>query len=399
MPSETEARPRKKIITVFGTRPEVIKLAPVLKEMAKAAHFQSIAVNSGQHLDLLDPFVRLFGVQVQHDLKIMSPGQNPNQICSRILAALDPILAGERPDLLLVQGDTTTALAGALAAFNQRIPVGHVEAGLRSGNTLNPYPEEMNRRLVTRLATYHFAATAQNRDTLLAEGVAADHIYVTGNPVVDSLNDIVTQPASQNLHDLLGRTTGLKRLVLTTHRRESFGRVLEGNLSVLRDFVQEHQDVVLIFPVHPNPSVRATAANILAGRERVLLLPPLDYVDFIGLLAQAWLIVSDSGGIQEEAPTLRKPVLVLRENTERPEALVAGVSRLVGSDPSRLRALLESAYADDSWARNLQKIPNPFGQGDSGRRIIQAIDHVFWGVPIPHKEAAQIADCRLQIAD
>ncbi len=239
--------------------------------------------------------------------------------------------------MILVQGDTTTALAGALAGFHCSVPVGHVEAGLRSGNALSPYPEEMNRRLITRLASYHFASTRGNRDGLVSEGVSPDRVFVTGNPVIDSLyairEKIVNRPL---IEPLVAATRGMKRLVVTLHRRENFGERLTGNLRVLRSFVERREDVALIFPAHPNPAVRGPVNAVLSDHDRIHLLEPLDYLDFIGLLSSAWLIVSDSGGIQEEAPTLGKPLLVLRENTERPEAIASGIARLVGAEPAGL---------------------------------------------------------------
>jgi UDP-N-acetylglucosamine 2-epimerase (non-hydrolysing) len=366
------------VLTVFGTRPEVIKLAPVIAELEAAGTFRTVNVTSGQHADLLYPFVQLFGLRLDHDLKVMQAGQTVNQVCARVLEGLGPVLAAGQPDLILVQGDTTTALAGALAAFHQRIPVGHVEAGLRSGNLHSPFPEEMNRRLISRLATYHFAATPRNRDTLLAEGTDPANVFLTGNPVVDALHAIRARAAAPALDDLLQRTAGLRLIVLTTHRRESFGDVLAGNLRVLRAFVERHPEVALVFPVHPNPAVRGPAFEILADRDRIQLLEPLDYVAFIGLLSRAWLIVSDSGGVQEEAPSLGKRLLVLRDTTERPEAVEAGVARLVGGDPRRLDAMLEQEWLAPEEAGRV--IDNPFGSGDSGRRIVQAISQVL---PMP----------------
>src|SRR6266571_9390569 len=372
---QTSSKRDKKVLTLFGTRPDVIKLAPVIEQLeAQRNAIQTVNVTSAQHTDLLYPFIRMFGIRVDHDLHIMEPHQSPSQVCARLLTRLDRLLTEEQPDLILVQGDTTTAMAGALAGFYRRIPIGHVEAGLRSGNTYSPYPEEMNRRLITRLATYHFPATRRNRATLLSEGVPEDTVFVTGNPVVDALHAILERAGeSPAVARLLDATTGLKRIVLTTHRRESFGEVMAGNLGVLRSFVASHPDVALLFPVHPNPDVVGPATATLSGHPRIHLVPPLGYEDFIVLLSRAWLLVSDSGGVQEEAPTLGKPVLILRENTERPEAIEAGVARLVGSEPLRLALMLEEAYRDGSWIRNVGQGANPFGQGDSGKRIAQII--------------------------
>jgi len=373
----------KKILTIFGTRPEVIKLAPVIQQLeAQSDTFQTVNVSSSQHTSLLYPFVRLFGLRIDHDLKVMEPAQTLNRVCARVLMSLEPILSQERPDLIVVQGDTTTALAGALAGFYQRIPVGHVEAGLRSGNAQSPFPEEMNRQLITRLTSYHFAPTPRNFATLLSEGVPQENIFLTGNPVVDALHAILERASMPpDLEAWLKETQGLRRIVVTTHRRESFGEVLAGNLRVLRSFVDRHEDVALVFPVHPNPAVVGPATATLSGHPRINLIQPLNYEDFVLLLSNAWLIVSDSGGVQEEAPTLGKPLLILRENTELPEALECGVARLVGKAPSRLEAMLEDVYSDGNWIEQTRKTENPFGQGDSGKRIVQAIAELL-AVPI-----------------
>ena len=364
-----------RVLTLFGTRPELIKLAPVILQLERLhGSIRTVNVASGQHEDLLDPLVELFGIRVDANLRAMRFDQTPDALRQRILSALEPIVDRERPDLVLVQGDTETALAGALIGYRRGIPVGHVEAGLRSGTLSSPYPEEMNRRSITRLATYHFAATSRNRDLLLSEGVAARRIFVTGNPLVDSLLRFLHRPAHGSpVNSLLRKTAGLRRIVLTTHRRESFGKALAGNLRVLCRFVREHPDVALIFPVHPNPNVKAAAEEICTGHDRVILIEPLDYGNFVDLLSNAWLIVSDSGGIQEEAPSLGKPLLILRENTERPECIDAGVARLVGGRPETLSAMLEEAYRKGSWAEGVGKMANPFGDGCSGQRIAACV--------------------------
>ena len=371
-----EERRLKTILTLFGTRPEVIKLAPVVHALeARPKHWRTINVSSSQHTDLLYPFAKRLNVRIDRDLAVMTPGQTPSGILARVLAGLDPLLAAEQPDLVLVQGDTTTALGGALAAFHRAIPVGHVEAGLRSGDAMSPFPEEMNRRLVTRLAHYHFAATRGNAETLRAEGVPEQWVAMTGNPVVDSLNAIRKgHEPSVRLVEALAPLAGLRLIALTTHRRENFGGVMKGHLRVMRRFVERHNDLALVFPVHPNPAVRAAADAALCGAPRVLRLDPLEYPDFIHLLSRAWLIVSDSGGVQEEAPTLGKPLLVLRENTERPEVLHCGVGRLAGNAPARLESLLEEALTDTAWFERARTAPNPFGAGDSGARIASAIE-------------------------
>lgn len=365
---------RMKVLVLFGTRPEVIKLAPVVHELRKK-FFQTIVVSSSQHKQLLKPFLDTLQVEVDFDLGVMKRNQTPNEVCSRVMAKLDRILSAELPDLILVQGDTTTTLAGALAGFNRRIPVGHIEAGLRSGNMLSPFPEEMNRRVVSQIASFHFAATEENRSNLLSEDVPSDKIFVTGNTVVDSLARVLeTLTPSTKIAELIQATEGQKRLLLTTHRRESFGAAMIENLKVLAKFVEKRPDVCLFFPVHPNPNVKSIAKELLGKRDRIHLLEPLDYSDFLAIMKAAWLIISDSGGVQEEAPSLGKPLLVIRENTERPEAIKAGVSKLVGVNPGALRNLLEENYSVDSWIRSVRKVANPFGDGRSASRIVKIIE-------------------------
>ncbi len=370
--SSSEER-RTKVLVLFGTRPEAIKLAPVIHELRKRS-FETIVVSSSQHKSLLTPFLAQLDIDVDFDLGVMKRNQSLNDVCSRVMAKLDTILATEEPDLILVQGDTSTTLAGALAAFNRKIPVGHVEAGLRSGNIMSPFPEEMNRRLVSQIATFHFASTEQNRRALVAENVSSDRIFVTGNPVVDSLKQMLKDlTPSAMIAELIKKTEGKKRVLLTTHRRESFGEAMGGNLTVLRDFADRHADVAVFFPVHPNPNVRAVAKEILGSRDNVFLLEPLDYSDFLYIMKAAWLIVSDSGGVQEEAPSLGKPLLVIRENTERPEAISAGVAKLVGNSPGALKQMLEENYSVNTWIKSVKEVANPFGDGRSAERIVRVI--------------------------
>jgi UDP-N-acetylglucosamine 2-epimerase (non-hydrolysing) len=368
---------RKKILVAFGTRPEIIKLAPVIRQLDfRPDRFETHTVCTGQHTDLLAPLVKIFQVKIDRALEVMRPGQPLNALFGRILQEFDPVLEETQPAVVMVQGDTTTAAACALAAFHRRIPVAHVEAGLRTADPHNPFPEETNRRLITRLAAYHFSATEHNRAALLAEGVADESISVVGNPVVDALGMIGTQGVrSARLQEILSATAGTRRIAMTTHRRESFGETLCGNLHAIRAFVADHDDVTLVFPVHPNPNVRATVQSILAGQPRVHLVEPLDYPDFIGLLQESSLIVSDSGGIQEEAPTLRKPVLVLRQNTERPEAVTAGYARLAPTpaDLARLLAQWDRHGSTTDSGVSLHHAANPFGEGDAGQRIADAL--------------------------
>ena len=366
---------RHKIVVLFGTRPEAIKLAPVVFELEKNPRFQTVVVSSSQHTDLLRPFLNIFNLKVDFDLRVMTANQTPNQVAARVLESFDAILEREKPDAILVQGDTTTAFAGAFAAFNRRIKIGHVEAGLRSGNALSPFPEEMNRRLISKIAAWHFCATKNNCATLLAEGANAENVFQTGNTVVDALRFVLENAEpNRKIEKLIRQTAALKRILLTTHRRESFGAAMTKNLEVLRDFVEKRADVCLIFPVHPNPNVRAATNKILANRERIFLLEPLDYADFAALMRAAWLIVSDSGGVQEEAPSFGKPLLVLRENTERPEAIEAGIAKLAGTN---LQKLLEENYADETWINSVRKIENPFGDGRAAKRIVEILREVL----------------------
>ena len=362
-----------KILVLFGTRPEAIKLAPVISEL-KRRQVPTVVVSSSQHTDLLVPFLKIFDITVDYDLNVMTENQMPNAVCAKVLQGLDAVFDKENPNIILVQGDTTTAFAGAFAGFNRRVPVGHVEAGLRSGNIHSPFPEEMNRRLVSQVAAFHFAATGDNVDNLRREGVDDARIFLTGNTVVDALHFIRENAApSENIAHLLRKTEGFKRLLLTTHRRESFGDKMSGNLLALRDFVLRHPDVCLLFPVHPNPNVRGVTNEILAGRERIHLLEPLDYTDFICLMRYAWLIASDSGGVQEESPSMGKPVLILRENTERPEAVASGVAKLVGGNGA-LGPMLEENYRDETWINSVRSIANPFGDGHAARKIVDILE-------------------------
>jgi UDP-N-acetylglucosamine 2-epimerase (non-hydrolysing) len=362
---------RKKILTLFGTRSEIIKLALVLHRLDREpGQLETCNVLSGQQGELTAPFLQVFGIRVDENLGVEQNGRSPNALCARLLTVLDPVLTREQPELVMVLGDSTTALAGALAAFHRRLPIAHVEAGLRSESLLNPFPEEMNRRLISRLATYHFAPTPLNRRNLLAEGIEERHIFLTGNPGVEALQHMVrTGICSPHTLSLINLTRHCRRLVLTTHRPEGQGRIRREHLRVFRHFVEQHSDVALIFPVPPDPEVRQAGRDELGGHERIFLCDPLPYEDFVSLLQHAWIIASDSSGVQEEAPSLGVPLLLLREHTDRPEAIHSGAAKLAGGDAARLRSLLEETYGDPEWSRRLQSIPNPFGAGDSARRI------------------------------
>jgi UDP-N-acetylglucosamine 2-epimerase (non-hydrolysing) len=380
---------RTKVLTIFGTRPEVIKLSSVIRELEQQKDtFRTINVTSSQHADMVHSLVRLFDIRVDYDLRVMKSEQSVSGVCARVLTGLQQILDQEKPDLVVVQGDTASAFAGALAAFYHEIPVAHVEAGLRSKCDSSPFPEEMHRKLITRLTSYHFAATPQNREVLLAEGVSPSKVFVTGNPVIDALQKVVKLAArGERLKSILQATHGSRRIVLTSHRRESLGRVMLQNFKAIRDFVELHEDVTLIFSVHPNPSVVRAANQVLASHPRILMAAPFEYTDFIQLLSESWLIVSDSGGIQEEAPSLGKPLLIIRDNTERLEAVEAGFARLVGGSPTVLTAMLEDAYQKGSWVDWTFGVANPFGRGDASRRIVRILSDL-----VTRRESPQPCD-------
>lgn len=390
-PAKAERRPT--VLCVFGTRPELIKVYPVLRELERRGGVRTVTVQSSQHVELVRPLLDLWNLRVDHDLGAMVPGQSLNSLLARLLAQLDGVLAAEAPDLVLVQGDTATATAAAMAAWNRRIPVGHIEAGLRSGLRDSPFPEEMNRRLVTAMASLHFAPTPRNAEALRAEGVPAGSVHLTGNPVVDAVGLIHgSVPASAGTAALLGRLQDRRVVLMTTHRRESFGAVMRDRLRTMRRFVEARPDVSLILPVHPNPEVAAVAQAELAGVPDVELVAPLCYPDFLQCLAACWLVVSDSGGVQEEAPSLGKPLLIIRPNTERREVIEAGIARLVGEGPDDLWDALVAAEAPGSWASRVRPIANPFGQGDSAKRIVDAaLEFLGAGERAPAQPAAEPA--------
>lgn len=377
-----------RVASIFGTRPEAIKMMPILREITRRRQqFSTTTIVTSQHTDLLDPLLSLFAISVDYKLGVLRPGQSLDHLFGRLMLALDAPLDEFEPDVVLVQGDTSSALAGALAAHHRKIPVAHIEAGLRSGNRYSPFPEEMNRRLITQLASLHLAATPGNVEALRREGVDERSIVLTGNPVVDALQSVreATQPTAP-LSRLLQSVNPYKLLVSTCHRRENFGERMRSNLLTLGKFVARHEDTALIFLVHPNPNVRKECAGLTELSDRIKLVDPMPYPDFLHLLSQAWLIVSDSGGIQEEAPTLGKPLLVLRENTERPEVIDCGFARLTGGDPLRLESMLEDAYADGRGLIDASTMQNPFGDGNAAKHIADAIVTEFGALRHSHDE-------------
>jgi len=370
---------RHKVLFVFGTRPEAVKLFPLILEARKRAEFEPRVCVTAQHREMLDAMLKRFGVEADHDLNVMAANQPLSLLAARILKRLDPVLEEEQPDFLLVQGDTTTTFAGALAGFNRRIPVGHVEAGLRTGDVTQPFPEEMNRVLTGRLAALHFAPTPRAADNLRREGVAEERIFVTGNTGIDALLYVRERLERGEWAGFDGEApaAGKKLILMTAHRRESFGEGFVRICEAVRRLAGRG-DVEIVYPVHPNPNVRGVVERMLGGVAGVRLIAPLDYVPFVDLMRRADLLLTDSGGVQEEGPSFGKPILVMRDKTERQEAVEAGAAILVGTDPDRIvesaGRLLDSGGARAAFTR----VRNPFGDGRASGRILDAI-HSFLG--------------------
>jgi len=366
--------PVHKVLVVFGTRPEAIKLSPVVLELRSRTQFQVRVCATAQHRQLLDQVLDAFGIAPDYDLNLMRPDQTLAEATARILAALEPVLASERPDLVLVQGDTTTTLCGALAAFYQKIPVGHVEAGLRTWDCWRPFPEEVNRVLTTRLSTLHFAATEWAARNLEAEGVPRNRIAVTGNSGIDAVLYVRDRLEQGLLRG--GEWPQLDRakklIVVTAHRRESFGQGFLRICAALSRLAQR-SDVQIVYPVHPNPNVEELVRQQLGGLANVLLVAPLDYVPFVDLMRRAHILITDSGGVQEEGPSLGKPILVMREKTERPEAVEAGTVRLVGTDVERIVGEATRLLEDPAEYQRMARVHNPYGDGQASRRIADLI--------------------------
>lgn len=371
-----------KILTIFGTRPEAIKMLPLVQALQADPRFQCEVALTAQHREMLDQVMHLFEVKADYDLNIMQSGQTLFDITTRALTGLQQVMNQSKPDLVLVHGDTSTTFVGALAAFYFQVPVGHVEAGLRSGNKLSPYPEEMNRKLTGAIADIHFAPTSLSKENLLREGVAAKDIIVTGNTVIDALKWAVQKPVPQDsqlaqleaLRTRLAQSgTACRVLTVTSHRRENLGGPMVNVFKALRRLADAFEDVVVVFPMHKNPAVRQPALEILGGHPRVLLVEPMEYLPFCHLMNQSYMILTDSGGLQEEAPALGKPVLVLRENTERPEAVTAGTVKLVGTDQEAVYQAAAELLLDEEAYQLMAKAVNPYGDGFACQRIIDAL--------------------------
>jgi UDP-N-acetylglucosamine 2-epimerase (non-hydrolysing) len=353
-------------MTVFGTRPEAVKMAPLVLALKACPEFDTALAVTAQHREMLDQVLDLFGLVPDHDLDLMKAGQTLTDITGRVLTHLSPVLAERRPSLVLVHGDTTTTMAASLAAFYEKIPVGHVEAGLRTPDRYNPFPEEMNRRLTTQLSSLHFAPTETSVQNLLKDGVDPEGIYKTGNTVIDALLMTAKKlPATD-----AGRT---RQVLVTAHRRENWGEPMGNICRAIRRLVEANDDVTVLFPIHRNPVVRETANAILGDHPRISMIEPLEYAPFVAAMRDSHLILTDSGGVQEEAPSLGKPVLVMRTTTERPEAIDAGTVKLVGVDEDTIyqtaQALLDDQAAYDAMAKSV----NPYGDGRACDRIVQAV--------------------------
>ena len=368
----------KKVLVAFGTRPEAIKMAPVIKALAAAPAVEPIVVVTAQHRQMLDQVLDLFGITPDDDLNVMEPGQTLPGLFGKIVSGMSEVIGRHKPDLVLVHGDTSTTLASALAAFYNRTPVGHVEAGLRTGNLYAPWPEEGNRCMTAPLASLHFAPTATARDNLLREGVADGKILVTGNTVIDALLEVIGKiEASPELQASLSAQFPFleegKRLILVTgHRRENFGGGFEQICLALKA-IADRGDTQVVYPVHLNPNVQEPVNRILANPPGVTLIPPLDYLPFVYLMSRAYLIITDSGGVQEEAPSLGKPVLVMRDTTERPEAVEAGTVVLVGTDSRKIVAEANRLLDEPSAYEQFARAHNPYGDGQASRRIVERI--------------------------
>ncbi len=363
-----------RVLSVFGTRPEAIKMAPVVAELNRRSDvFDARVCVTAQHREMLDQVLEFFEIRPDVDLDIMRSNQTLGQITSDVLGGLDPILEEIKPNLVLVHGDTTTTMAAAMASFYRRIAVGHVEAGLRTHDMYYPFPEEMNRVLADAISTLHFAPTGTSLENLLAAGVARDSVFVTGNTVIDAL---IAVASDSRLPD--SPVPGDGRLILVTaHRRENFGAPLTNACRALREVVDRHGDVRIVYPVHLNPNVQRVAHEVLGGHERIHLLEPVPYPVLVRLMKDAYIVVTDSGGIQEEAPSLGKPVLVLRNETERPEAVDAGTVRIVGTDTENVRGEIERLLTDPSAYARMAEAANPYGDGLAARRTADAIEQWF----------------------
>ena len=366
-----------KVLSIFGTRPEAIKMAPVIRELNHNPEFKSIVAVTAQHREMLDQVLSLFEIKPDYDLNIMKHGQSPADITAAILYGLKNVLEEKKPDLVLVHGDTTTTFAAALAAFYAHIPCGHVEAGLRTDNKYSPFPEEINRRLTGVLADYHFAPTKTAKENLLKENVPEARITVTGNTVIDALLETVKKDCCLEDLGLENVDWQKKILLLTCHRRESWGEPMQRIFFAVRKIIENHPDTEVIFPMHKNPLVRELAQEILSNNPQIHLTEPLEYLPFCQVMNRSYLVLTDSGGMQEEAPALGKPVLVLRDVTERPEAIEAGTARLVGTNEEDIISTAAILLNNSQTYQEMAKSVNPYGDGTASKKIITAIKNFY----------------------
>ncbi|MCL1808920.1 MAG: UDP-N-acetylglucosamine 2-epimerase (non-hydrolyzing) [Clostridiales bacterium] len=363
-----------KTLTVFGTRPEAIKMAPLVHKLNSDSDIDSVLCITAQHREMLDQVLDLFKLRADYDLDIMKANQTIGQITAGVVRGLEGVIEKEDPDIVLVHGDTTTTFAAALAAFYHQKKIGHVEAGLRTGNKYSPYPEEMNRAMVGRLADLHFAPTKSNELNLLREGVLPENVFVTGNTVIDALKWVVAEPYEFDDEALANVDFGRKRVItVTCHRRENLGENMENIFSALKDITSAFEDVEIVYPVHLNPKVKETADRVLRGVDRVHLIAPLAYQPFANLMAKSHFIITDSGGMQEEAPALGKPVLVVRKETERPEAIEAGTVKLAGTNREGIYRMAEALLTDGNEYNSMAKAVNPYGDGLASERIVDIL--------------------------
>jgi UDP-N-acetylglucosamine 2-epimerase len=367
-----------KVLTIFGTRPEAIKMAPLVKRLSSDKGIDSVLCVTAQHREMLDQVLSLFKLTADHDLDVMKPNQTISQITVNVILGLEEVIKKENPDIVLVHGDTTTTFAGALAAFYHQKKIGHVEAGLRTYNKYSPYPEEMNRVMTGHLSDLHFAATAKNKENLLKEGIPSDKIYITGNTVIDALKWVVGEPYEFDSQALKGIDFDGKRIItVTCHRRENLGENMENIFGAITDIVSSFEDVEVVYPVHLNPKVREAADRLLKSTERIHLIEPLTYQPFANLMAKSHLIITDSGGLQEEAPSLGKPVLVVRKETERPEAVEAGTVKLAGVQRGAIFEMAAALLSDKQEYEKMAKAVNPYGDGFAAERIVDILKNTL----------------------
>jgi UDP-N-acetylglucosamine 2-epimerase (non-hydrolysing) len=362
-----------KVICVVGTRPEAIKMAPVILALKKCPGIDCRVLATAQHRHMLDQVMRIFEIEPDIDLDIMRPNQALTTLTARLLLDLDDVLQAEKPDAVLAQGDTTTVMTVALACFYHKIPFGHIEAGLRTGDMANPFPEEMNRVVAGRLAKWHFAPTESSRQNLLKEGISESDVFVTGNTVIDALLSV----AERTTQLPFALNPNMRTILVTAHRRENFGAPFNDICRAVLSLVERNEDVQVVYPVHPNPNVKEVAHRVLGGHPRITLCEPLDYLPFVEMMKRAYLILSDSGGVQEEAPALAKPVLVLRRETERPEAVDEGVVRLVGPDFNEIVGAAQRLLDDEAAYKQMARGVSPYGDGKAAARIAKVLQEHF----------------------